>query len=495
MKKIIIMLFSVLTLFVSCGKDNRQILRVGMEVGYAPFNWFQNTSDNGAVKISSGYANGYDVQIAKLIAKELNMKLEIVPSDWDSLLGPAVNSNKIDLVIAGMSPTSERRKSLDFTNSYYESDIVVVVKKNSKYSNAKTLNDFMGARITGQLNTIHYNLIDQLKGVVKKTSMENFPSMVVALNSDKIDGYIAEKPSALSAEFSDSSITHVEIHKNGFKYNSNEVNVAIGLKKGNIELKDRVNKALSKIDKDTRDNLMRDAIKNQPLGETPKSKNFVEWVYEIISKYWTKYLMGTVITLFLASFGTVVGGIIGMVVAFVNESQGNKILKGINYIYILIFRGTPMIVQSMIFYYGLGQLLGINLNPLVAAMVIISVNTGAYISEIFRGAIASIDKGQYEAAKTLGFNHRQIMQYIIMPQSFRNALPAIGNEFIVNIKDSSVLFAIGVTELYTVSKQIAGTNFRYYEVFIITCAIYFVLTTVFSKLVSILEKRLDRIEG
>lgn len=148
LKKIIIMLFSVLTLFVSCGKDNRQILRVGMEVGYAPFNWFQNTSDNGAVKISSGYANGYDVQIAKLIAKELNMKLEIVPSDWDSLLGPAVNSNKIDLVIAGMSPTSERRKSLDFTNSYYESDIVVVVKKNSKYSNAKTLNDFMGARIT-----------------------------------------------------------------------------------------------------------------------------------------------------------------------------------------------------------------------------------------------------------------------------------------------------------------------------------------------------------
>ena len=495
MKKIIIMLFSVLTLFVSCGKDNRQILRVGMEVGYAPFNWFQNTSDNGAVKILSGYANGYDVQIAKLIAKELNMKLEIVPSDWDSLLGPAVNSNKIDLVIAGMSPTSERRKSLDFTNSYYESDIVVVVKKNSKYSNAKTLNDFMGARITGQLNTIHYNLIDQLKGVVKKTSMENFPSMVVALNSDKIDGYIAEKPSALSAEFSDSSITHVEIHKNGFKYNSDEVNVAIRLKKGNIELKDRVNKALSKIDKDTRDNLMRDAIKNQPLGETPKSKNFVEWVYEIISKYWTKYLMGTVITLFLASFGTVVGGIIGMVVAFVNESQGNKILKGINYLYILIFRGTPMIVQSMIFYYGLGQLLGINLNPLVAAMVIISVNTGAYISEIFRGAIASIDKGQYEAAKTLGFNHRQIMQYIIMPQSFRNALPAIGNEFIVNIKDSSVLFAIGVTELYTVSKQIAGTNFRYYEVFIITCAIYFVLTTVFSKLVSILEKRLDRIEG
>lgn len=493
MKKIIVMLLSILMLLVSCRKDERQVLRVGMEVGYAPFNWFQNTSDNGAVKISNGYANGYDVQIAKLIAKELNMKLEIVPSEWDSLLGPAINSSKIDLVIAGMSPTKERRKSLDFTDSYYESDIVVVVKKNSKYANSKTLNDFMNARITGQLNTIHYDLINQLKGAIKKTAMENFPSMVVALNSDKIDGYVAEKPSALSAEFSDSSITHVEIHKNGFKYNTDEVNVAIGVKKGNNELKDKVNKALSKIDKNKRDELMKESIKNQPLGEAPKAKNFIEWMSEIISKYWAKYLIGTAITIFLASFGTLVGGFIGMVVAFVNEGN-NRILKSINYVYILVFRGTPMIVQSMIFYYGLGQLLGINLNPLVAAMIIISINTGAYISEIFRGAISSIDKGQYEAAKTLGFNHRQIMQYIIMPQSFRNALPAIGNEFIVNIKDSSVLFAIGVTELYTVSKQIAGTNFRYYEVFIITCIIYFVLTTVFSKLVSILEKRLDRIE-
>lgn len=494
MKKFIFILFSVVLFITSFANGKKDVLKVGMEVGYAPFNWFQNTSANGAVKIPSGYANGYDVQIAKIIAKQLNMKLEIVPSDWDSLLGPAVNSGKIDLVIAGMSPTAERKKSLDFTDSYYESDIVIVVKKDGLYKNAKTLNDFYGARITGQLNTIHYGLISQLKGVKKVGAMENFPSMVVALNSNKIDGYIAEKPSALSAEFSDPSITHIEIKNNGFSYNKDEVNVAIGLKKGNNELLMKVNEALKKIDKAKRDNLMKEAIKHQPLGDKNTNKSFITWVTEIVKTYWKKYLFGTFITVFLALFGTVVGGMIGMLVALVNEGKGNKILKAINYIYILLFRGTPMIVQAMIFYYGLGQLLKINLNSIISAMIIISINTGAYISEIFRGAISAIDKGQYEAAKSLGFSHRQIMQYIILPQSFRSALPAIGNEFIVNIKDSSVLFAIGVTELYTVSKQIAGTNFRYYEVFIITCLIYFVLTTVFSKLLNYLEKRLNRKE-
>lgn len=487
MKKIILS-FLLFLATLSCGTDNRKVLKVGMEVGYAPFNWFQESGENGAVKISSGYAGGYDVEIAKIIADKLDMKLEIVPSDWDSLLGPAVNSGKVDLVIAGMSPTDERKKSLDFTKSYYDSDIVVVVKKDGKFKDAKTLNDFKGARITGQLNTIHYDLINQLNGVKKMPAMDNFPSMVVALNSDKIDGYMAEKPSALSAKFSDPSITYANVE--GFKYNKDEVNVAIGIKKGNKELVNKVNEALDGISKEKREKLMEFAIKHQPLGKDVK-RSFIGWIVEILTTYSSKFLMGTLVTIFLAIFGTFVGGLIGMIVALVNTSKKNRVLKVINYIYVLVFRGTPMIVQAMIFYYGLGQIFGINLKPLVAAMIIISINTGAYLSEIFRGGIISIDTGQYEAAISLGFTHRQAMEYVVLPQAFRNVLPAIGNEFIVNIKDSSVLFAIGVTELYTVSKQIAGTNFRYYEVFIITCAIYFILTTVFSRLVAYMEQRLD----
>lgn len=473
-----------------------------MEVGYAPFNWFQTTDSNGAVKISSGYAGGYDVQIAKLIAKELNRELVIVPSDWDSLLGPAINSDKIDLVIAGMSPTQERKENMSFTDSYYEADIIIVVNKNSKFANAKTLNDFKGAKITGQLNTLHYDMIDQLIGVDKQVAMENFPTMTVALSSNKIDGFIAEKPTALSLMETDDNISLIEFEDSGFIYDKDEVNVAIGVKKSNTELLEQVNKALATISKEKRNELMAEAITTQPTSDvdTTINKTFFYWITYILQNYGHKYLLGTGITLLLATIGTFTGTIIGMLVALINTAKATKksfkyyllkVLRFTNAIYVNIFRGTPMIVQAMIFFYGLGQIFNINLSPMTASIIIISINTGAYISEIFRGGIVSIDKGQYEAAQALGFNHFQAMTYIVLPQALRNVLPSIGNEFIVNIKDSAVLFAIGVTELYTVSKQIAGTNFRYYEVFIITSVIYFVLTSISTYFVKKIEKKLD----
>ncbi|WP_067140064.1 ABC transporter substrate-binding protein/permease [Oceanivirga salmonicida] len=510
------LMFTVLTFLVSMvfsnivfadeNVSNKNVLRVGMEVGYAPFNWYQTTDENGAVKISTGFANGYDVQIAKLIAKELNRELVIVPSDWDSLLGPALNSNKIDLVIAGMSPTNERKKSLDFSNSYYESDVLLVVKKDSPYVNGKTKKDFKNARITGQLNTLHYDLIDQLEGVDKKIAIENFPAMQVALNSNKIDAYVAEKPTAISVSFSNPNMTYIEFSDGGFDFDRSEFDVSIAAKKGETKLIDEVNLALSKINKNTREKLMREAIANQPVSNKNSDGNFNETTFlgrtkQILNEYGVKYLYGTWTTIYLAVIGTFVGSLIGIVIAIVNTTDISDkrkkmhnifyyILKKINYVYILVFRGTPMIVQAMIFYYGIGQVFNINLSPIVAALIIISINTGAYISEIFRGGIESIDKGQYDATEALGFTHKQAMRYVIIPQAIKNVLPSIGNEFIINIKDSAVLFAIGVTELYTVSKQIAGTNFRYYEVFIITCSIYFVLTTVCSRLLKILEKKL-----
>lgn len=249
---------------------------------------------------------------------------------------------------------------------------------------------------------------------------------------------------------------------------------------------------------------MSKAIQTQPVSEDSglKELSFFGWIGYILSNYGMKFLEGTGITIYLALIGTFVGTIIGMIVAVVNTTKLEdiknilfriilQILKYLNKAYILIFRGTPMIVQSMIFYYGIAQLFNVNISPIIAATIIISINTGAYISEIIRGGIISIDNGQYEAGVALGFNHRQTLQYIVLPQAIRNVLPSIGNEFIVNVKDSSVLFAIGVTELYTVSKQIAGTNFKYYEVFIITCFIYFILTTVFSYLLKLLEQKLE----
>ena len=497
--KILVLLVFMATFIVGYSDD----IKVGMECGYAPFNWFQNDSKNGAVKVDGGYCGGYDVEIAKVIAKKLNKKLVVVKTKWDALLGPALTSGKVDLVIAGMSATPERRQSLKFSKPYYESDLVVVVKKNGKYANAKTINDFVGAKITGQLNTLHYDVIDQMKGVKKQTAMESFPAMIVALNSGKIDGYISERPGAMAAQFSNPNLKFISFDKkDGFKYDTEEVNVAVGMKLGNTELEEKVNKILDEdLTPKVRQQIMEKAIQNQP-NET--SRSFFGWVTFFVQNNWKTFLKGTAVTLFISVTGTIVGFFIGLVVALFRYSEaeidgqtkkykkgGLKILNRIFSIYIAVFRGTPMIVQSMVIYYGLSQVFNLNLSPLLAALFIVSINTGAYMSEIIRGGIDSIDTGQFEAAKAIGMTNFQLMKSIIFPQMFRNILPMIGNELIVNIKDTSVLNVISVTELFFISNSVAGTYSRYYEVFIITSVIYFFLTFTLSLILKQIEKRID----
>ncbi|SFB23055.1 amino acid ABC transporter substrate-binding protein, PAAT family [Acetitomaculum ruminis DSM 5522] len=250
----------------SSEKSEEDVLKVGMECAYAPFNWTQTDDSNDAVEIEGGgYASGYDVMIAKKIADGLGKKLVIVKTEWDGL-SPAITSGKIDMIIAGMSATSERKETLDFSDNYYTSDLVVVVKKDGDFAKAKTINDFKGAKITAQLNTFHYTVIDQMKDVDKQTALENFPDMIVALQSGKIDGYISEKPGALSAVAANDDLSYVEFGEgDGFEYNTDEVSIAVGLKKGS-ELTDKVNDILSEISEDDRDEMMKEAIKTQPVN-------------------------------------------------------------------------------------------------------------------------------------------------------------------------------------------------------------------------------------
>ncbi|HOG21195.1 MAG TPA: transporter substrate-binding domain-containing protein [Flexilinea sp.] len=253
--------------FISVKPQDKQEFKVGLECNYAPFNWTQLDDSNGAIKIKGGggYCNGYDVAIAKIIADGLNRELVLVKTEWDGLI-PALNAGKIDAVIAGMSPTKERKASVDFSDPYYESDLVIVVKKDSLYANAKSLQDFSGARITAQLNTFHYTVIDQIPGVKKQTAMESFPAMIVALSSGKIDGYISERPGAISAMESNPDLTFVEFEEGkGFETSPEDVAIAVALKKGNPDL-EAINKIISTITKEKRQEIMDNAIAIQPLS-------------------------------------------------------------------------------------------------------------------------------------------------------------------------------------------------------------------------------------
>ncbi|ABO50747.1 amino acid ABC transporter membrane protein, PAAT family [Desulforamulus reducens MI-1] len=225
-----------------------------------------------------------------------------------------------------------------------------------------------------------------------------------------------------------------------------------------------------------------------------------EWIVKIISDYGPMFIRGAGVTLLISIIGTIVGFIIGLLVGIIRtipmpERGGKRVtIKIINAIlsaYIEFFRGTPMIVQAMVIYYGSALAFGVDMNRLVAAIFIVSINTGAYMSEIVRGGIISIDKGQFEAAHAIGMNHVQTMFNVIIPQVIRNILPATGNEFIINIKDTSVLNVISVTELFFQTKSVAGNNFRYFESFFVACIIYFIMTYTVTRILRYFERKLD----
>ena len=229
---------------------------------------------------------------------------------------------------------------------------------------------------------------------------------------------------------------------------------------------------------------------------------FFGWVGFMLTQYGSLFAAGTAMTLLVAITGTVFGFLIGLLVAIARSIEPPRgagagrraLLRLVNAllnVYIQVFRGTPMIVQAMVIYYGSMQYLGISMDHTTAAIFIISINTGAYMAEIIRGGIISVDRGQFEAAHAIGMTHWQTMTSVVLPQAIRNILPSVGNEFIVNIKDSSVLNVISVSELFFQAKSAAGTYYRYFEVFFIVAAIYLVLTLAVSRVLRFIEKKMD----
>lgn len=228
---------------------------------------------------------------------------------------------------------------------------------------------------------------------------------------------------------------------------------------------------------------------------------FFEWVLFLAKSYAPLLLRGAGVTLLLALSGTLVGFLIGLGVGVVRSIPCRredgavkyvllKTVRGILSIYIEVFRSTPMIVQAMVIFYG-AAMGGVYLPTLLAGYLIVSVNTGAYMAEIVRGGILSIDKGQFEAAHSIGMSHTQTMRSIILPQVIRNILPATGNEFVINIKDTSVLNVISVSELFFQSKTIAANNYRYFEVFFVTCVLYFIMTFTITRILRLIERKMD----
>ena len=212
--------------------------------------------------------------------------------------------------------------------------------------------------------------------------------------------------------------------------------------------------------------------------------------FSFLPKYLPYFNYGALITVLISILVVCLGTIIGVLLAFAQRSRFKPLVWFAN-VYVWIFRGTPMMVQAAVIYYGIAQFWHLNLNRTVAALIIVSINTGAYLAEVIRGGIISTPEGQFEAASALGMTHNQRMWHIILPQAIRNCLPSITNEFIVNIKDTSVLSIISVSELFFVGTTIASQSFKFFPTYLMISAIYLILTFTITRIFNFIEKRLE----
>ena len=231
-------------------------------------------------------------------------------------------------------------------------------------------------------------------------------------------------------------------------------------------------------------------------------QTFGEKIIFILQNYGMTFLRGAGVTMAIAVVSTFIGLIIGFLVGIVQtiptDRQQNPLKWGllgfvriILNVYVEVFRGTPMMVQAMFIYYGAAMVFGINMDMWTAAFFIVSINTGAYMAETVRGGILSIDPGQTEGAKAIGMTHFQTMVHVVLPQALRNIMPQIGNNLIINIKDTCVLTVIGTVELFYSSKSVAGAYYWYFESFTIAMIVYFILTFVCSRVLRFLESKMD----
>ncbi|HDD8188961.1 TPA: ABC transporter permease subunit [Staphylococcus aureus] len=440
-------------------------LRVGLSADYAPME-FEHTV-NGKTE----YA-GVDIDLAKKIAKDNNLKLKIVNMSFDSLLG-ALKTGKIDIIISGMTSTPERKKQVDFSDSYMMTKNIMLVKKD-KVNEYKDIKDFNNKKVGAQKGTEQEKIAQTEIENASITSLSRLPDVILALKSGKVEGAVVEKPVAEAY-----LKQNPKLGISNVKFNEEEKDTVIAVPKDSPKLLSQINKTIKEVkDKGLIDKYMTNAANamNDDSG--------------FISKYGSFFLKGIKITILISLIGVALGSILGAFVALMKLSK-IKIISWIASIYIEILRGTPMLVQVFIVFFGITAALGLDISALVCGTIALVINSSAYIAEIIRAGITAVDKGQMEAARSLGLNYRQTMKSVIMPQAIKNILPALGNEFVALIKESSIVSTIGVGEIMFNAQVVQGISFDPFTPLLVAAALYFVLTFVLTRIMNMIEGRLN----
>ncbi|WP_415604587.1 ABC transporter substrate-binding protein/permease [Liquorilactobacillus hordei] len=460
---------------VSASNDNylqkvkdKGTLVVGTSADYPPYEF--------TVK-QSGKTNyvGLDIEIAKKFAKDLGVKLEIKNMNFDSLL-VALETHKVDAVISGMNPTPERQKSVDFSNVYYRGKQYMLINKKDA-ALYKNIHSFKNKTIGAQTGSLQYDLVkkqmknNQIKGLAKLNDL------VIALQSGKVNAVAMEEATAKAFAQNNSSLKVINPE---FNVDSSQTGSAMAFPKGATSLVNAANKTIAEIQK-------KDLINKQyiPLAGKYMSNNSKK---NSMWDYWTYFAKGIEYTLIITVVSVFFGFILGILLALLRLSK-NKLGKAIAVAYIEFVRGTPLMVQVMFVYFGIGAIVQ-SLPALLAGIIAVSLNSAAYVAEVIRSGIESIPSGQTEAARSLGMSQTLTYRYVIIPQALKNIWPALGNEFITLIKESSIVSIIGVGDLMYQMQLVQSATYKGVIPIFITMVIYFVMTFGLSKGLGYFEGRM-----
>ncbi|AEV95130.1 Amino acid ABC transporter, permease/substrate-binding protein [Pediococcus claussenii ATCC BAA-344] len=443
------------------------VLTVGTSPDYAPYE-FQTTENGKSVDV------GMDINIAKKIAADMHVKLKIKNMDFDSLL-VALQTGKVDMVLAGMNPSPARKKSVDFSNVYYTGgqSILVNTKDAGIY---KDKNSFEHKKVAAQTGSLQYNLAKNQIKDSSVTGIEKGTDLILALQTNKVDGVVMETP---TAEAFASNNKGIKVIKGGFDLSSADSSTAVALPQNSPMLKKHVNTTLATIKKEK---LIPVYLKE--AGSHLKSNT----ANTSMLHYWKFFAMGVGYTVFISIIAVFLGSILGTLLALMRLSA-NKLSNLVATAYIEFVRGTPLMVQLMFVYFGLG--LFVNLPALTAGIIAVALNSAAYVAEVIRGGINSIDKGQTEASQSLGLSKSDQMRFVILPQALKNIWPALGNEFISLIKESSIVSIIGVTDLIYQLKIVQADTYRGVAPILVAMILYFILTFSLSKLLKFYEGKFN----
>lgn len=439
---------------------------IATDTTFAPFE-FQDVNGNFV---------GIDMDLIRAIAEDQGFTVDIKPLGFDAAL-QAVQANQVDGVIAGMSITDERRQVFDFSDPYFESGVQMAVLASN--DDIKSYEDLRGERVSVKNGTQGSDFANSIK--------DKYGFEVVSF-ADSSTMFDEVKTGNSAAVFEDYPVLLYGIAQgNGFKTvtpKEDPTGYGFAVNKGqNAELLRKFNEGLKNLEESGR----YDEIINSYLGEeaTTDDNSFLG----LIKSTFPILLEGLKMTVILTVVSIAIALVLGVLFGLMRVSRAIW-LRAIGTTFVDIFRGTPLLVQAFFIYFGVPSALGFQMSALTAGIITLSLNAGAYMTEIVRGGILSVDKGQMEAARSLGIGYLPTMRKVILPQAIRTMIPSYINQFVITLKDTSILSVIGIAELTQTGRIIIAGNYQSFKMWLIIGIIYFVVIMALTKLSDRVEKRL-----